>query len=71
MINGSSVGQYTNKKFIKATSSEKSAFNTKLRKELAAQEIAAGIGSICKVIPNPKMILSPVITTCFNLQEKI
>ena len=69
VIHGSSFGQYTNKKFVKAISSENSAFNSKLMEDLAAQDIASGIDSLCKVIPNLKMLLAPVITEGFNLQE--
>ena len=70
MINGSLVGQYANKKFVKAISSEKCIFNAKLMEELAAQEIATCNDILCKVIPNFKMLLAPVITTGFNLQQK-
>ena len=38
--------------------------------DLAAQEIVIGIDSLCKIIPNIQILLVPIITTGFNLEEK-
>jgi len=69
MVDGSSVGQYVNRKFNTESSSNKSAFNSMMIEEMVAKEIGIGIDGLCKLTQHIKSLIAPIITTGFNLQQ--
>ena len=70
IVDGSSVGQYVNKKYKNATRTTKALILADLLEEMAAREFAIGIDGLCKVVPKLKSLIAPIITQGYDLQDK-
>ena len=68
MVDGSSVSQYVNRKFTTEARSTKAAFDSKLIEEMVSQEIGIGIDGLCKIIPNLRSLIAPIISIGYELQ---
>ena len=70
IVDGSSVGQYVNKKITNKTASERATFYARLMEQLKANEIMGGLDVLVQVFPKLKTLIAPIIVTGYNLQDE-
>jgi hypothetical protein len=68
-LNDSSVRQYKNKKNSCSAKQLLIDQDASRYEKLCANEVARSVNDLCKIMPNIRSVISPVIETSFNLQR--
>ena len=70
IVNNSSVGLYVNKKSCNAGMQEEIDDSASFIEKMISVELKNSINTFSSIVPNVKMLISPVLDVAYDLQEK-